>query len=288
MDANYTLNALCRAAEKLSNGEFHIDEDNVDAVETVACWLARRGCEGMDPNKGILLIGNVGSGKTLLMRAASRVISDAYGVRAFGVKSCAELVRMFNQDGYGGDLDRWIDAPHICLDDMGTEGEAIHFGKRTNLIGEIIEARYDRLMRGSKTWTNITTNLGADAIRANYGERVYSRITHMCNVIGVGVSADAIDRRKNAPAPKQPPSTGDVEFKPNIYDVPLHPDLIARLRAAGIGKNLGGTQRTGRSSDRLRAQFQVPEHAMEEAVRFAAERDQFPAIPTVDEPTDPE
>lgn len=279
MDPNYTLNKLCRAAEQLSGGEFHVDDDNIDAVEIVAFWLARQSCQGMDANKGLMLIGNVGSGKTLLMRAASKVIADMYGVQSFGVKSCAELVRMFNEDGYGGDLDLWINAPHICLDDMGTEGDAIHFGKRTNLIGEIIEARYDRMMRGAKAWTNITTNLGVDKIKKNYGDRVYSRITHMCNVIGIGVSKGAADRRAKAPAMKVKDA---VDAAPNIY-TGMHPDLIKRLRDAGVGRLTPGLHRTTRASDRLREHLAVPEAAQAEAQRFAEEREEFPTLPQVPE-----
>lgn len=234
MDANYTLNALCRNAEKLSGGTFHLDAENRDAVEMLAIWLARQSCDGMDPNRGILLIGNVGSGKTLLMRSASRVIEDAYGVRSFGVKGCSDLVRMFNEDGYAGDIDMWINAPHVCLDDMGTEGEAIHFGKRTNLIGEMIEARYDRAMRGVKAWTHITTNLSTDAIKERYGARVYSRIAHMCNAIGIGVSENAVDRRRNAPAmplrEQQNPDTAYGVIAPSVLSK-LHEDMTKMVDA---------------------------------------------------------
>lgn len=215
---------LIQAASKLCGEQFQVDQENTPAVDAIATWLARDRNDVIDPNKGILLIGHVGTGKSVLMRATSRVIAEAFGVHAFGVKGCGDLVRAFNEDGYGGEVDRWMNAPHICLDDMGTEGEAIHFGKRTKLIGEIIEARYERAMKGIKAWTHITTNLSTDEIRRDYGDRVYSRLSHICNPIAIGAGARSTDRRKTAPAVK--PIVVDAD---NIYTA-IHPDIAARLK----------------------------------------------------------
>lgn len=228
-EAQGVLIATAARLAGIGAADYVVDADNAAGIHSLAAWLARERTTGIDPNKAVLLMGNVGSGKSLLMRALSRSISDLYGVRAFGVKGCADLVRAFNIDGYDGEVEDWMHAPHICLDDLGTEDEAIHFGKRTNLIGEIIEARYDTIMRGRKAWTNLTTNMGSDAIRERYGARVYSRITHICNIVAVGASSSAIDRRKKAALP---PAVEQVD--PDSMYTRIHPAVAEAIRR-GLG-----------------------------------------------------
>jgi DNA replication protein DnaC len=222
MNATIALERIRSNAERMA-GDFVIDKENEQAMEQLAAWLAREPHPEMDANKGLLLVGNVGTGKTLLMRALRAAMSEVWGVQ-FGIKPCSELVREYGDLGYEG-VEKWIDGKHVCFDDLGTENrEAIHYGKRTNLMAEVIESRYTRLTANSRCWTHFTTNLGAKDIKDLYGERVYSRILHICNVIKIGVSEAAVDRRKSAPAPKSP----DPVNADNIYSL-IHPDVAAKM-----------------------------------------------------------
>lgn len=206
--------------------EYEETTTNELAVQQIAAWLSRNSEHGIDPHKSLLVIGNTGSGKTLLLKAASRFITNVWGVASFGVVSCRSLARSFAVDGYSGDVDKWLDAPHICLDDLGAENpEQVRYGQRTNLMAEIIEHRYDRLMRGQKAWTHFTTNLGVSRLKEYYGSRVMSRLEHMCNVVPCGTSSDARDFRRTAkgvmrkePAPKNE----------NVYQS-MSPEVAHRL-----------------------------------------------------------
>ena len=221
MTTETALERILANAQRIG-GQFQVDDENREAVTRVAAWLAREPREGLEIGKGILLIGNVGTGKTLLMRALRAAMSDIWGVQ-FGIKPCAELVRDFGDCGYEA-VEKWMTARHACFDDIGTEGEAIHFGKRTMVLSEIIESRYHRLTNGTTCWSHFTTNLGAAEMKAMYGERAYSRIIHMCNVVMLGGAVEARDRRMTAPPPVMDPHVN----ADNVYSI-IHPDLAARL-----------------------------------------------------------
>lgn len=216
---------LVESATRLGGGPYTVDDENRSAVEAVAQWLVREYNREPHATTGVLLIGNVGSGKTLLMRAASDVLTRARGY-GFGVKNCGELVRMFNAGGMDGDLSRWMNARQLCLDDLGTEGDGMHFGIRSNVISEIFEHRYAMQQAGLADYTHFTSNLGLPAIKERYGERFISRLQQSAHVIGLGAGRNARDRRKAAPMP--PRETVDAD---NIYTA-IHPDVARKMGEA--------------------------------------------------------
>lgn len=210
---------LQEAYKRVAGCDLIIDADNHDAVIYMEQWISNP----VEPYRGILLIGHVGTGKSTMMRAVSRMYAQRYGL-GFGVKTCADLVRSFTEFGYSGEVERWTKAPHICLDDLGHEGQGVHYGTRTDLVGEIIESRYDAALNGERMITHFTTNLSTNQIREKYGERVYSRIVQMCHGLGVGASCQAVDRRREAKAlrPIERPEPS------NIYAT-IHPSIMGKL-----------------------------------------------------------
>lgn len=218
------IDLLIECASRMCSGDFVVDAENRPALEEVAEWLRAEAMEP-GPRKGLLLIGNVGSGKTMLMRSASDALTRVRGY-GFGVKNCGELVRMFNAGGFDGDLSRWMKAKELCMDDLGTEGDGMHFGVRSNVIVEIMEHRYQLQQRGLVDRTHFTSNLGLPAIKERYGERFVSRLSHVTNAIGLGASKGAKDRRQSALPMGSEPVDAD-----NVY-TSIHPDVATRLSAA--------------------------------------------------------
>lgn len=151
---------------------------------------------GINVNKGILLTGPIGCGKTSLMTLMKHLASIG---NKFSVKPCRDISFEFIQDGYQiihkysiGQL--YQSEPRTyCFDDLGTENNLKYFGNECNVMAEILLSRYD-LFISKKLLTHITTNLSATEIEKHYGNRVRSRLRELCNLIAFDNVAK--DKRK--------------------------------------------------------------------------------------------
>lgn len=150
----------------------------------------------VDLEKGILLTGPIGCGKTTLMTLMKHL---APADNKFSVKPCRDISFEFIQDGYQiihkysiGKL--YQSEPRTyCFDDLGTENNLKYFGNECNVMAEILLNRYD-LFISKKLKTHITTNLSANEIEKQYGNRVRSRLRELCNLIAF--DNVTIDKRK--------------------------------------------------------------------------------------------
>jgi DNA replication protein DnaC len=139
----------------------------------------------IDLEKGILLTGPIGCGKTSLMTLMKHLAPIG---NKFSVKPCRDISFEFIQDGYQiihkysiGQL--YQSEPRTyCFDDLGTENNLKYFGNECNVMAEILLSRYD-LFISKKLLTHITTNLSATEIEKQYGNRVRSRLREMVNLI---------------------------------------------------------------------------------------------------------
>jgi DNA replication protein DnaC len=138
----------------------------------------------IDFNKGILLSGPVGCGKTTLMNLM-KILSPIE--HKFYIKPCRDISFEFIQDGYEiiqkySKGKHYLDPKTICFDDLGTEKNLKYYGNECNVMAEIILSRYD-IFISKKIYTHITTNLSASEIETAYGNRVRSRLRNMLNLI---------------------------------------------------------------------------------------------------------
>lgn len=136
-------------------------------------------------NKGILLTGPVGCGKTSLLNLMKYLTPAEH---KFFLKPCRDISFEFIQDGYQiihkyskGKLYE-SEPKTICFDDLGTENNLKYYGNECNIMAEILLSRYD-LFTTKKLQTHITTNLSASEIENHYGNRVRSRLREMVNLI---------------------------------------------------------------------------------------------------------
>lgn len=173
--------------------EFIIDEFTKPIIEMLCLYFAghsRAEELGLDLKKGILLHGDVGTGKSSILscftknqRQSFKMI-DCLWVAAEYSKLGYEGLLPYTQDGIENRFPRefWGQERYTwCFDDLGVELEKKHFGNEANVMAEVIQMLYDRQgMRGN---IHFTTNLSAEQIRTIYGSRVASRLREMVNII---------------------------------------------------------------------------------------------------------
>lgn len=141
----------------------------------------RESCKkyNIDPDKGLLLIGPVGCGKTTLMHL---IREFCYEHNKHLIKSTRDIAAEFHEDGYAA-LKKYGKQHKIyCFDDLGVEQNMQHYGNTCNTIGEILLDRYELLIK-FRVLTHATTNLNAAELEALYGNRVRSRMRSMFNVL---------------------------------------------------------------------------------------------------------
>lgn len=136
-------------------------------------------------NKGILLSGPIGCGKTSIMNIMKYLTPTEH---KFYVKPCRDISFEFIQDGYQiihkyskGKLYEF-EPKTICFDDLGTENNLKYYGNECNVMAEILLSRYDVFI-AKRIQTHITTNLSASEIETQYGNRVRSRMRELFNLI---------------------------------------------------------------------------------------------------------
>jgi len=185
---------------------FQLDEYNRPLVKMLLAYFMQEPefesmGEDFSLEKNLLLFGDVGSGKTAIMRMFA-----VNPLQTYITYNCLDVEDDFTQKGIAGISDYWNDkylpatcsnpfnhrSIGICFDDLGTEDTARHYGNQKNVMAHILQLRYNNVS-GFMHKTHITTNLYGDEIQDNYGSRCASRIRQMFNQI---VLPDQPDRRK--------------------------------------------------------------------------------------------
>jgi DNA replication protein DnaC len=171
-----------KGKEKYGN-EFSIRKEDFILIRKVLCYAIRdeEACQKyeIDFNKGILLLGPVGSGKTSLMT----LIRDFFPTSFRPIlKSTREVSYEFIKEGYEI-IDQYGKSDKVfCFDDLGVESSLKHYGNECNTMGEILLSRYDQFIQFG-TITHVTTNLNSVELEKTYGVRVRSRLREMFNLI---------------------------------------------------------------------------------------------------------
>lgn len=183
------INRLEAKGIELYGNHFKIVETDHEIIYKLIAYFLKdeHACNqfNIDLEKGILLTGPIGCGKTSLMNLMKHTAPTG---NKFSVKPCRDISFEFIQEGYPiihkysiGQLYH-TEPRTYCFDDLGTENNLKYFGNECNVMAEILLSRYD-LFISKKLKTHITTNLSATEIEKQYGNRVRSRLRQIVNLI---------------------------------------------------------------------------------------------------------
>lgn len=168
---------------------YAVDDNNRDILRFLLYYF--NGCQKAEevfPDKGykcsknLLICGEVGVGKTLMMQIFARYLEITRNPRAFKNVSVTQMINYyklnnhldrytFNEDGSG----RFEGNPYnICLNDIGLQTHQ-YFGTDTKvMICEFLYARNDIWQQAGK-FGHLTTNLSPKELKT-YFEDGYGRI----------------------------------------------------------------------------------------------------------------
>lgn len=161
---------------------FKVDENNKEILNELFSYA--HGVGKLDPNKGIWLYGEVGTGKSTLIKILAEYQRTMW--KGFKCVNCASLAAMFSSYGIESlNESTWNEGymgsnpVERAFDELGRETiPAKYYGNELNVMQHIIQIRYDL-----KVKTHITTNITPEAIIPLYGEHIYDRAVEMFNFI---------------------------------------------------------------------------------------------------------
>ncbi|PJX22777.1 hypothetical protein CAP47_07055 [Psychroflexus sp. S27] len=137
-------------------------------------------------NKGVLLSGPVGVGKTSIMQLISEICHQK---PEYKTKTAREITFAYNENG-SKIISQYGNQKSYCFDDLGLEPTGRFYGKDANVMAEVLLSRHELYTNYRtkpkfflKRMTHITTNLNASEIEERYGKRVRSKLREMLNLI---------------------------------------------------------------------------------------------------------
>ncbi len=163
------LTALYQLEVENRGIRFIPDGFTAKSIERVTKWLH------FSHQRGLLLYGSLGNGKTTMLRAIARLFHG----KSFLIS--AQNLYEYEKDNMLVRSQRRL----LLIDDLGTEPErCLVYGEERHPMTDIILERYQ-----DNLTTIIATNLSLDDIKGRYGARVHDRLLEM--YAGIYYDADS-------------------------------------------------------------------------------------------------
>jgi len=180
------VNLLSRCAEIIleRRGEstrFTIDSENETVIREIYLYLRQDSCFSGDLQKGVLLMGKYGCGKTLIMQSVSTMYNIIVGESVYRrpllkfIKS-TELLDLVQEKS----VKSYSRMP-LIIDELGREPKQImNYGNLRSPMVELLCERYD-----TGAWTHGTSNFTLETLSSDsfYGKMTGDRIKAMFNFL---------------------------------------------------------------------------------------------------------
>lgn len=147
------------------------------ALDIASDWLTG------NTKTGLIIMGTPGNGKTTLAKAIQRLINafrmkdeyERYIDMRF--RTAKDIVQMSKEQHEA--YKNICHTPLLTIDDFGEEQvDVLDYGNVTNPMIDLLSIRYSEQLP-----TVLTTNIGPDRIRQNYGDRIADRFNEFMRVV---------------------------------------------------------------------------------------------------------
>lgn len=160
--------------------DYVIDEYNKPILNNMYLYIIGSDRCKWDLNKGVYLGGKIGTGKTLLMQAFTKALSEISGYHIEMVPA-----RMLSNLIVKNGIEYYMKRP-LFIDELGRENlEENYYGRIIRPVEELISYRYEYGARIFFTSNFKPERLGKgydeNGKKIGYGQYIYSRMKEMCS-----------------------------------------------------------------------------------------------------------
>ncbi len=187
---DYAVNRLFELTKKTvseENFNYLFAKDRAAHFLKLSRYFVNSDQSKLDPEKGLLIMGSIGTGKTTMLQAFERNPKQS-----FTSVPCRDIALEYKKNGIGA-LDKYMDAQRSwfytgtatgwLFDDIGTEMDLGNFGDVIPVMETILNRWYFNRHKYSFSHIHLTTNLNAKMLEEQYGERLYDRMKEMFNFV---------------------------------------------------------------------------------------------------------
>lgn len=152
--------------------------EHLPEYEDIIDWMTNTG------GKGLLLIGDCGRGKSLILNYVLPVLfrMKGSGIRAVHAQDMYKEHPYQQYYGYyqrpATYLDLLVKAKYPAVDELGVEGQYNDYGEKTEGFNLILNSA-ERYLRP----VFVSTNLTEEELLNRYGERTLDRLMHLCRTV---------------------------------------------------------------------------------------------------------
>jgi DNA replication protein DnaC len=166
--------------------DFLINENNKNLLKQLLLYFTGSDDFEGSLKKGIMLIGGVGTGKSLLFRIFKEYTSQIIRINSFQYHTGQEIVDNVNVKGveYMDLFNHNFDNPIVCyIDDIASRNEIIkYYGTEVNVMEQLLSIRYNVYSKYRKL-THVTSNKYPSDFKELYDDRIVDRMKEMFNII---------------------------------------------------------------------------------------------------------
>lgn len=179
-------------AFEFKNKDFILDKHNEEVINKLIAYFTRQEDSPLNLNKGICLYGEIGTGKSTIMKLFSKFTQDYNLTTQFDFIYMDDVYSDCDSEGLAS-INKY-NFKRCCFDDIGMRGEnnLNNFGTKINPYKELVRRQYNRFSRSIPSLSHYTTNIQyhnkdftPDLVKT-FGGRELDRFREMCNFVYLG------------------------------------------------------------------------------------------------------